>query len=125
MSTAQQAPNSVSAGGDLQPSVLPTLTGQGNGDYRARPVSFVAAYLLNVAVAALLIWSGHWVVQNREIVKRQVVSLVDDVSPYILPASKTQAGGGGGGGDRDKLQASRGSAPKFSRDQITPPAVVI
>jgi periplasmic protein TonB len=47
------------------------------------------------------------------------------VSPYILPPSASESGGGGGGGDRDKLAASRGVLPKFSREQITPPAVVV
>src|SRR5205814_9865818 len=58
-------------------------------------------------------------------VQRQVVALGTDVSPYVLKPSKTQAGGGGGGGDRDKLQASKGSPPKFAREQITPPMVVV
>ncbi|MBV9146248.1 MAG: energy transducer TonB, partial [Acidobacteria bacterium] len=42
-----------------------------------------------------------------------------------MPASAKQSGGGGGGGDRDKLQASKGAAPKFDMNQITPPTVVI
>lgn len=108
-----------------QPPLLPTLTGEGYGDYKARPVSFVVSYAVNVAVAALLIWSGHWVVENHAAIKQQVVSLVTDVSPYVLPPSKTVAGGGGGGGDRDKLAASKGSPPKFAAEQFTPPAVVI
>jgi hypothetical protein len=45
--------------------------------------------------------------------------------PYILPSSRTQAGGGGGGGDRDKMAASKGSPPKFAREQIAPPVVVV
>jgi TonB family protein len=85
----------------------------------------VISYLLNVAVVALLVWSGHWVVEHRQEIKQQVVGLVTDVSPYILPPSKKPAGGGGGGGDRDKLPASRGSPPKFAAEQYAPPAVVI
>jgi periplasmic protein TonB len=42
-----------------------------------------------------------------------------------LPPAKDQSGGGGGGGDRDKLAAPKGALPKQSREQITPPAVVI
>jgi protein TonB len=110
---------------DSQPSVLPTLCGEGYGAYRARPAAFVFAYALNLLVAGLVIWSGHWVVSHREQIKQQVVSLVTDVSPYILPPAKTEAGGGGGGGDRDKLQASKGSPPKFAREQITPPAIIV
>ncbi len=45
--------------------------------------------------------------------------------PIALKPAKTQVGGGGGGGDRDVLQATQGRLPKFSMQQITPPAVVI
>ncbi|MFY9977372.1 MAG: energy transducer TonB, partial [Candidatus Sulfotelmatobacter sp.] len=51
--------------------------------------------------------------------------LVDPGDFMPLKAAKTQAGGGGGGGDRDVLQASKGRLPKFSLEQITPPAAVI
>lgn len=108
-----------------EPAVLPTLFGEGYGTYRAKPAAFVFSYLLNLLVAALVVWSGHWVVEHRQEIKKQVVSLVTDISPYVLPPSKTEAGGGGGGGDRDKLEASRGSPPKFAREQITPPAIIV
>jgi TonB family protein len=105
--------------------VLPTLFGEGYGTYRARPGVFVLSYVVNALVAALLVWSGHWAVEHHQQIKQQVIGLVSDVSPYVLSPSAQQAGGGGGGGDRDKLQASRGSPPRFAREQITPPAVVI
>jgi periplasmic protein TonB len=108
-----------------QPSILPTLSGEGYGSYRAHVGAFVFSYLLNVLVGALLVWSGHWVVEHRQQIKQQVVSLVTDVSPYVLPPSRTESGGGGGGGDRDKLAASKGSPPKFAAEQITPPLVVV
>ena len=54
-----------------------------------------------------------------------MVSLITDVSPYVLPPAADQAGGGGGGGDRDHLPASQGSLLRFARQQITPPAIVI
>lgn len=108
-----------------QNPVLPTLFGEGYGTYRARPGAFVFSYVANILIAALLIWSGHWAVEHGQQIKQQVVGLVTDVSPYILPASAKEAGGGGGGGDRDKLQASKGSPPKFAAEQITPPAVVV
>ena len=73
----------------------------------------------------VLLTSGSYVVRHRQEIKQQVIGLVSDVSPYILPPAATRAGGGGGGGDRDKLAASKGVLPKFSREQITPPMVVI
>ena len=52
-------------------------------------------------------------------------STLIDPGDYTLKPAKTQAGGGGGGGDRDVLKASQGKLPKFSMQQITPPAAVI
>jgi periplasmic protein TonB len=52
-------------------------------------------------------------------------TLIDPGDFIPLKPAKTQAGGGGGGGDRDVLQASKGRLPKFSMEQITPPAAVI
>lgn len=111
------------AGSD--PPILPTLFGGGDRAYRTHPGAFVASYALNLLIAGLLIWSGHWVVSHHEQIKQQVIGVVTDISPYVLPPSKTQAGGGGGGGDRDKLDASKGSPPKFAREQITPPAIIV
>ena len=124
MSTAQLPPTAP-APMTTQPSILPTLFGEGYGVYGARPGAFVFSYLLNLVIIAVMVWSGHWVVQHRQEIKRQVISLVTDVSPYVLPPSKTESGGGGGGGDRDKLAASKGSLPKFAREQITPPTVIV
>lgn len=118
-STAQLPPSTVS------PSPLPTLLGEGYGNYRARPSAFIASFALNILVTGLVVWSGHWVVQHREQIRQQVMGVVTDVSPYILPTSAKQSGGGGGGGDRDKLAASKGSLPKQLREQITPPTVVV
>jgi len=106
--------------------ILPTLFGEGEGLYPQRKDTFVYSFIVHIIGAALLIWSGHWVVEHHEEIKQQVVGLVTDVSPYLpLPISKTKMGGGGGGGDRDKLQAPKGALPKLAKDQIVPPAIVV
>ena len=78
--------------------------------------------LVVVIVAGTLI--GRHVVKAAA-PERPTVTLVDPGPLPDLKPSKTQVGGGGGGGDRDVLQASRGKLPKFSMQQITPPAAVI
>jgi len=108
-----------------QPSVMPTLLGEGYGTYRTRPAAFIISFTGNILVVALLVVSTHWVVEHRQQIKQNVVSLVTDISPYVMPPSAKESGGGGGGGDRDKLQASKGALPKQSREQITPPMVVV
>lgn len=62
---------------------------------------------------------------HRHLIAQRVTGVFTEVTPYILPPSASSAGGGGGGGDRDKLPASRGSLPRFSREQFAPPAVVV
>ena len=125
MPVAQIPPPAASGPASPQPTILPTLSGEGYGTYRARAGPFVFSYLLNLLVGALLVLSGHLVFEHRQQIKQEVISLVADVSPYVLPASRSQSGGGGGGGDRDKLAASKGSPPKFASEQVTPPVVVV
>ena len=108
-----------------EPPILPTLFGEGYGLYKTRRVTFLFSFVGHVVAVALLVASGHFVVTHRNEIRQQMMNVITDVSPYILPASKSKAGGGGGGGDRDKLLASKGALPRLAREQITPPAVVI
>lgn len=105
--------------------VLPTLFGAGYGNFPVRRVNFIASFVLQSAALALIVTSGLWMVQHREDVQHQVVALLNDPSPYDLPAAPDKVGGGGGGGDRDKTPASKGTAPRFAKEQLAPPAVVI
>jgi periplasmic protein TonB len=109
-----------------QDQVLPTLFGAGEGLYPQRKATFVYSLAIHMVAVGLLLWSGHWALEHKDEIKQQVTGLVTDISPYLpLPMSKTRAGGGGGGGDRDKLQAPKGALPKLSKEQITPPSVVV
>lgn len=105
---------------------LRTLGGQRPGAYRQRPEAFAVSFLLNVGfAAALLIYSGHFVMQHQRVRELTVVNLVTDPSPYVLPPARRESGGGGGGGDRDKIRASKGRLPRQALYQLTPPSVVV
>jgi len=106
-------------------TIVPTLFGEGYGLYQARKSTFFFSFLGHGLALFLLCISSHYLVTHRHEIRQQVMNIVTDVSPYILPPSRTQSGGGGGGGDRDKLPASKGALPKFARDQLAPPAVVV
>jgi len=58
---------------------------------------------------------------------QETVDLVDPDLNVVMPATMKpdKMGGGGGGGDRDKIEAPKGKLPKFSMEQLAPPAVVI
>lgn len=108
-----------------EPLILPTLFGEGYGLYQRRGSTFVLSFVMHALATALLLVSGRFVATHRQEIRQQVVGIVTEVSPYLLPPSRSESGGGGGGGDRDKLAASRGALPRLSREQITPPAVVV
>jgi len=102
--------------------LLPTLSG--TGQYPVRRGSFIASLAAHAAAVALIVTSGIWAAGRVE-TKPQVHSvLVTDIS-YVLPPSSTETHGGGGGGEHDSLQASRGNPPRFAREQIAPPAIVV
>jgi TonB family protein len=105
--------------------ILPTLFGAGYGTYPVHRSNFVVSAVLHAAAIALVLASSIWIARYPQLVKQQVISLIGGPSEYSLPAAKSRAGGGGGGGDRDRLAASKGSAPRFAPEQITPPAIVI
>lgn len=108
-----------------EPAILPTVLGEGYGLYKTQSFSFVLSFLVHTLLLLLLLSSGRYLVAHRHEIRQQVVGVVTDVSPYFLPPSASKAGGGGGGGDRDKLPASKGSLPRLSREQLTPPLVVV
>lgn len=110
---------------ETEPAVLPTLFGEGHGLYQTKRGTFALSFLIHALLIVVLVTSGRYVAVHRDALAQQVVGLITDVSPYVLPTSLKQAGGGGGGGDRDKLPASKGVLPKFSRQQLAPPSALV
>ncbi len=104
---------------------MPALFGLEYSTYGSKRENFYVSFLLHSVLAVGIVLSSSFVYSHRTEIKKTVNSVVTDISPYIMPPAKDQAGGGGGGGDRDKLQASKGNLPKLSKEQITPPMVVI
>lgn len=107
-----------------EPTVLPTLLGNAYGNYPVQRASFAASFLLHAVAAGLIATSGLWIAQHREQLQEHVVTVLTEPGPYPLPAAPSKTGGGGGGG-ADKMTASRGAPPRFVREQLAPPAVVI
>jgi periplasmic protein TonB len=105
--------------------VLPTLFGEGYGIYSVQRNSFILSFLLNTLFVTAIVLIGSFAWQNQQQIKKVLIDQAIEISPYILQQAKDDSGGGGGGGDRDKLQASKGALPKLSRQQITPPVVVV
>jgi len=97
------------------------------GFYDNKKNGLLGSTAVHVLIAAVIVTGtliGRRVVQQVA-AQAKVIPLVDPGDLPALKPSKTQVGGGGGGGDRDVLQATKGRLPKFSMEQITPPAVVL
>jgi len=106
-------------------SVLPMLFSTGASMLPVGGVHLAVSFALHVAALAVIFTSGWWMVQHGPQIRTQVASRLSDTVDYILPAAPNQSHGGGGGGTRDKLPDSRGSAPRFANEQLTPPAVTV
>ncbi len=93
-------------------------------NWKARLAGAAGYYTLLAIALIIMVVIGRRVVTAAP--RQQVTAIVIDSGDLPpLKESKTQVGGGGGGGDRDVLAASKGKLPKFSMQQITPPAVVL
>jgi TonB family protein len=114
-----------SAKGISTPEVLPTLFGAGYGTYQVRRSTFVLSFLLHMLAIILIVTSGVYLTAHRNEIKQQVVVVFSGNDLLALPPSKTESGGGGGGGDADKLAASKGTPPRFAKEQLAPPAIIV
>jgi TonB family protein len=106
-----------------RPIKVDELWGEYNYQRKSAGVSLVVHALAIGSLIALSI-AGAKVVKTPV---QQVTLVAPDISEYMPISSKKNdtVGGGGGGGDHDKLVAPKGKLPKFSMQQITPPAMVI
>lgn len=107
------------------PTILPTLLGEDYGLYKTQKSTFVLSFLAHALLLVLLLVSGRYLAAHPREIRRHVVNIVTDIGPYMLPQSASKTGGGGGGGDREELSASKGALPRLSRQQLTPPAIIV
>jgi TonB family protein len=105
--------------------ILPTLFGTGCGSYPLHRGNIAISLAMHAALIALVATTGFWITKPAQLTPHATSVLLTDISPYMLPPSDNKSHGGGGGGDRDKLAESKGHLPRFSSEQITPPAIVV
>jgi periplasmic protein TonB len=106
--------------------LIPPLFSSSSLTFPMRGSHLAVSFGLHVAALALITASGMWVVENRAVVRSTVAQLIPVDNDYVMPVAPGKpAGGGGGGGDRDKMDASHGTAPRFAAEQLTPPLAVV
>ncbi len=101
-------------GSEVLASIIPTLNGKGFSVFPADHRSFLASFMSHAALV-LLIVSGIWAGQRPFITTTQ---LLTEQLTY-------QGSGGGGGGNHSPIPATKGTPPKFSNVQLTPPVIVV
>jgi len=122
----QQASQRRPSRRDARPhEILPTLFAAGDGSYPVHRENFVISATIHAALIVAVATAGFWMTTPPQLTPHATSVLQTDLGAYELPASIDKSGGGGGGGDRDKLAESRGSLPRFAREQVTPPAIVV
>lgn len=87
----------------------------------ADPRSFVFSFISHAAVV-VLIASGIWISRTTIVRQPPVFSGLEYVP---MPSGDNVPHGGGSGGDHSTISVSRGTPPKFSEQQIAPPAIVV
>jgi hypothetical protein len=93
------------------------------GLYPVRPLNLAASLALHAALL-LFMGMGLVIVKSTQRVTPLTASGVTRLDPYISPASLRESHGGGDGGAADRLHASQGPAPRFTREQLAPPVVL-
>jgi periplasmic protein TonB len=104
--------------------LLPTLSGKGTGLYPVRGINVAASVALHAAML-LFIGLGLVMVKSTARVAQQTANDVTLIDPYVSPAGSSANHGGGTSGGAVKMGATKGEAPRFTSEQLSPPAVVL
>jgi periplasmic protein TonB len=104
--------------------ILPTLFRAGDGTYPVHRGNFAISAAIHAGLIAVAAAAGLWMTKPAQLTPHTTGVVLTDISAYALPPSIDKSGGGGGG-DKDKLAESRGRLPRFAREQIVPPTVVV
>jgi TonB family protein len=104
-----------------QPDLSPAFSRQQFGALPADPRNFLFSFLSHAALVAFIA-SGIWAAHSPAVRNRILIS---ELTYAPLPVGDIAPHGGGGGGDHSAMQASHGTPPKFSDQQLAPPAIVV
>jgi periplasmic protein TonB len=104
-----------------QPDLGSAFSQRQFGALPADPRNFLLSFLSHAALVAFIA-SGIWAVHSPAVRNRILTS---ELTYTPLPVGDIAPHGGGGGGDHSAMQASRGTPPKFSDQQLAPPAIVV
>ena len=94
---------------DPSTTIFPQFLADEHGLYRARPTSFLLAFLTQGVGVAVLVAIAAYVTNHPPAIGRRLGAMIE--GPISFPFTREKPGGHGGGGTHDKLAASRGALP--------------
>jgi protein TonB len=97
-----------------------SLFGDAACTYEVKPFNFCYSLLIHAGAIALILFLAHVTVK---VVQNPHQSITQLLSPIEMPFAPDTSHGGGGGGARELLPASKGTPPKASMEQLTPPTL--
>ncbi len=106
-------------------TILPSLFGAEDGTYPVHRGNFAISAAIHGALLFAVATAGLWMARKPQLTAHTTSIVLTDISQYALPISVDKSKGGGGGGDHDRLAESKGILPRFAREQITPPTIVV
>jgi periplasmic protein TonB len=102
----------------------PPLFCTGTASFPLSASRLALSFALHVIALALVGASSMYVFRSNT-VRTKMAQLVPSSADFLFPVAPGKIGGGGGGGDHDKMSASKGTPPRFSAEQLTPPSIVV
>jgi TonB family protein len=91
--------------------------------YPMRGINLAASVGLHAALLLFIGMGFVWVKSTTRVIGL-TASDATRIEPYPFPVSASAAHRGGSGGAADLARASQGAAPRFTRQQLTPPVVL-
>jgi protein TonB len=110
---------------ELDARILPTLFGAGDGIYPVHRSNFAISAAIHAALIAAIVTGVLWFAKQPQLSPHATSVVLTELTAPALPPADRVSGGGGGGGDRDKMEESHGSLPRFAQSQIVPPAIIV
>jgi periplasmic protein TonB len=104
---------------------LPALFGIGCDNYPVHHRNFAISGVIHAAAIAVIATAGFWLTKQPRLVPHATSVVMTEVEVYPLPEDLDKIRGGGGGGDQDRLSELNGSLPRFAREQIAPPSIIV
>jgi len=104
-------------------AILPTLSGEGYGNYPFHLGNIAISMAIHAAVIAVIAVAGWWMEDTSRAHRDSGGIFVMKISVPPLPADARKGGGGGGG--NNATPASKGALPRFANEQLTPPTIVV